>query len=129
MSPDKYSNSHKSTGLTHLANAVRFSCQGLMAAFQRETAFRHELAVIIVAMPAGIWIASSITEFAALMSVCMLVLVMELFNSAIEAIVDRMGEEPHALAGLAKDYGSAAVMISMIIALIVWASLLFQRLQ
>lgn len=129
MSPDNYSNSNKSTGLAHLANAVRFSCRGLMAAFQREAAFRHELGVIIVVMPAGIWLARSVVEFAALIGVCMLVLVMELFNSAVEAIVDRMGEEPHALAGLAKDYGSAAVMVSMIIALMVWTSLLFQRLQ
>ncbi|MEX2489949.1 MAG: diacylglycerol kinase [Pseudomonadales bacterium] len=129
MSPGKYFNSNKSTGLAHLANAVRFSCQGLVAAFQREAAFRHELAVIIVVIPAGIWLARSVVEFAALIGVCMLVLVMELFNSAVEALIDRMGEEPHALAGLAKDYGSAAVMISMFIALIVWASLLFQRLQ
>lgn len=129
MSPEKYSKSYKSTGLTHLANAVRFSCQGLVAAFQREAAFRHELAIIIVLMPAGIWIARSVIEFAALIAVCMLVLVMELFNSAVEALTDRIGEEPDMLAGLAKDYGSAAVMVSMIIALVVWASLLFQRLQ
>lgn len=119
----------KHTGLMHLFNAVRYSCQGLTAAFKREAAFRQELVVIILLMPAGLWIAQSLVEFVALLGVCMLVLVMELFNSAIEATVDRIEEEPHVLAGLAKDYGSAAVMLSMIIAGAVWVSMLIQRLS
>lgn len=122
---DKSANS----GVRHLVNATRFSWQGLKSVFRNEAAFRQELALLIVLIPAGVWIADSVLDFVLLIGVGLLVLLVELVNSAVEAIVDRVGEEPHRLSGLAKDYGSAAVMLSLIIALLVWGGMLFERLQ
>ena len=122
---DKASN----TGLRHLINATRFSWQGLKAAVQRESAFRQEIALIFVLIPPGIWIADSLLEFVLLMAVCLLVLVIELLNSAVEAAIDRIGNEQHPISALAKDYGSAAVMISLVIVAMVWSVMLFARLE
>ncbi|MCH7742834.1 MAG: diacylglycerol kinase [Proteobacteria bacterium] len=122
---DKASN----TGLRHLINATRFSWQGLKAAVQRESAFRQEIALIFVLIPPGIWIADSLVEFVLLMVVCLLVLVIELLNSAVEAAIDRIGNEHHPISALAKDYGSAAVMISLVIVAMVWSVMLFARLE
>lgn len=122
---DKASN----TGLRHLINATRFSWQGLKAAVQRESAFRQEIALIFVLIPPGIWIADSLLEFVLLMAVCLLVLVIELLNSAVEAAIDRIGNEHHPISALAKDYGSAAVMISLVIVAMVWSAMLFARLE
>lgn len=121
---DKASN----TGMTHFVNAIRFSGRGLVEAFRRESAFRQELAVLAVLIPLGLWIADTVLEFVALMGVCGFVLVMELVNSAIEATVDRGGRDHNELAGLAKDYGSAAVMISIVVAGIVWLTFLVMKL-
>lgn len=116
------------TGVRHLINATRFSWRGLVAAIKGEAAFRQELAMILVLIPTGIWIAESLLDFALLLTVCLLVLVVELLNSAIEATLDRVGEEHHRLTGLAKDYGSAAVMVTLAMALIVWTAMLITRL-
>lgn len=117
------------TGFRHLVNATRFSYQGLVAAFKQESAFRQEFAVAILLMPIGIWVASSALEFVLLMAVLMLVMVVELINSAIEAVVDRIGPERHPLSGLAKDYGSAAVMISLVMAAMIWLVVLLEHLS
>lgn len=122
---DKASN----TGLRHLVNATRFSRQGLKAAFQRESAFRQEIALILILIPLGVWIADSLVEFVLLMAVCLLVLVVELLNSAVEAVIDRIGSEHHPISALAKDYGSAAVMISLVIVGMVWFAMLLARLE
>ena len=122
---DKTSN----TGLRHLINATRFSWQGLKAAVQRESAVRQEIALIFVLIPPGIWIAESLVEFVLLMAVCLLVLVIELLNSAVEAAIDRIGNEQHPISALAKDYGSAAVMISLVIVAMVWSVMLLARLE
>lgn len=124
MSFDKSTN----TGFTHLINATRFSMRGLREAFRRESAFRQELALLVILIPAGAWLATSVVEFALLMAVCLLVLVVELLNSGIEAAIDRIGPEHHEVSGLAKDYGSAAVMVSLALAGLVWLALLYQRL-
>ncbi len=116
------------TGIRHLLNATRFSLQGLAAAVKRESAFRQELALIVLLTPLGVWIAETLVEFALLLGVALMVLVVELLNSAIEAAIDRFGEKPHPLAGLAKDYGSAAVMISLIIAFMVWVAVALEGL-
>lgn len=122
---DKASN----TGLRHFINAIRFSRQGLKAAFKRESAFRQEVALILILIPLGIWIADSLVEFVLLMAVCLLVLVVELLNSAVEAAIDRIGKELHPISGLAKDYGSAAVMVSLVIVGMVWFVMLLARLE
>lgn len=116
------------TGFRHLINATRFSCQGLIAACRHESAFRQELALAILLIPPGIWISRSTFDFAILMAVILLVLIIELLNSAIEAVVDRIGPEQHAMSGLAKDYGSAAVMISLLLAAMIWIVRLLEHL-
>ncbi len=112
------------TGFRHLISATRFSIQGLSAAIRKESAFRQELAVIGCSTPIAVWIASSLQDFLLLMVVSFIVLITELLNSAVEATVDRIGVEYHPLSGLAKDYCSAAVMLSLTLAGIVWLAML-----
>ena len=119
----------ENTGLTHFRNAAKFSAQGFREAFRRESAFRQELAVLAVLTPLAIWMSGSVLDFVALMGVAGFVLTVELLNSAIEAAVDRVGTDHHELAGLAKDYGSAAVFMSLTGAGIVWLAFLWQKLS
>lgn len=116
------------TGLKHLVNATKFSLNGLVEAFRRESAFRQELALIVILVAPAWWLARTLFDFVILMSVCALVLVVELLNSAVEAAIDRMGTDHHEMSGLAKDYGSAAVMVSLVIAGAVWLAFLVDRL-
>jgi len=113
------------TGLTHLINAMGFSLQGLRKAFQTESAFRQEVSALCFVLPSGVWLAESMLLSLALFCVCMLVLVVELLNSGIEATIDRIGIEQHDLSRNAKDFGSAAVMISLILAGSVWFYILY----
>ncbi|MAV25782.1 MAG: diacylglycerol kinase [Gammaproteobacteria bacterium] len=113
---DKRSN----TGLRHLVNAARFSIRGISSAWVRESAFRQEVILLIVLLPVAYVISNTVLEIIALVVVALLVLIVELLNSAVEAIVDRVGLEHNELAGLAKDYGSAAVMISLCAAALTW---------
>lgn len=108
------------TGLRRIWKATRYSLQGLSAAWRHESAFRQELLLGLILLPISFWVANSWVEVAVLMSVCFLVLIVELLNSAIEAVVDRVGQEHHELAGQAKDMGSAAVMLSLILAAGTW---------
>jgi diacylglycerol kinase (ATP) len=110
----------RNTGLTRVWKATRYSLQGLKAAWLHESAFRQECAIGLILLPISFWIADSWVEVSVLMAVCFLVLIVELLNSAIEAVVDRVGPEHHDLAGQAKDMGSAAVMLSLIMALGTW---------
>lgn len=117
------------TGFTHLVNATRFSLNGLIEACRRESAFRQELALLAVLIVPGWWIAKDWFEFVMLMAVASLVLVVELLNSAVEAAIDRVGTDHHEMSGLAKDFGSAAVMITLLITAAVWLACLVQRLS
>ena len=117
------------TGFRHLANSTRFSIQGLASAIKHEAAFRQELALLVVLTPLGLWISSSIADFVVLMFVLLFVLVVELLNSGIEAVVDRVGVEHHELSGRAKDFGSAAVMLSLLMAGMVWLLMVYRFLQ
>ena len=108
------------TGLIHLFNAISFSIQGIRMAFRTESAFRQEIAALIIVLPSGFWLAESPLLGLALFCVCMLVLVVELLNSGIEAAVDRISTEHHNLSRNAKDFGSAAVMMTLLIASSVW---------
>jgi diacylglycerol kinase (ATP) len=115
------------TGLRRIVNATRYSLAGLRAAWRHEAAFRQECGLAALLIPVGLWLGRSAVERSLLIGVCLLVLVVELLNSAIEAIVDRIGPEPHALSGRAKDLGSAAVLVSLVLAAVVWGLVAWQR--
>jgi diacylglycerol kinase (ATP) len=112
------------TGLTRIINAAGYSWLGLKAAFKHEAAFRQELALCVVLIPTGLWLGQSGIERALLIGSLLLVLTVELLNSAIEAVVDRFGGEQHELSGRAKDIGSAAVFIALLNVIVVWALVL-----
>jgi len=99
---------------------MRYSWMGLCSAFKHEAAFRQELAAFIVLVPVAIWIGDNTIQYALLIGSMLLVIITELINSAIEAVVDRFGGEQHELSGRAKDIGSAAVLVSIIACIVVW---------
>ncbi|PID46245.1 MAG: diacylglycerol kinase [Proteobacteria bacterium] len=111
-------------GWKRLVNAFRFSMQGLKAAYRGEEAFRQELAVLLIATPLAIWLGETGVEVVLLIGSIVLVLVVELLNSAIEAVVDRFGGEWHELSGRAKDMGSAAVLLISVNAVLTWLVIL-----
>ena len=115
----------KTTGLTHLIKSTQYSMQGLKSAVKYETAFRHELFCCLFMIPLALWLGDDAIEKALMIGSVLLVLVVELLNSAIEAVVDRIGTEHHELSGRAKDQGSAAVFIALVIVTITWAFMLF----
>jgi diacylglycerol kinase (ATP) len=110
--------------LQRVINATRYSLEGLAAAARHEDAFRMELLVFAIAAPVGLWLGDSGLERALLVGCLMLVLIVELLNSAIEAAVDRISFENHRLAKRAKDIGSAAVMLSIANAAVIWLLIL-----
>ena len=105
--------------------ATRYSIAGLQMAWRHEQAFRQELGVLVVLVPVAFWVGKNGVERAVLIGSWLLVLVVELLNTAIEAAVDRIGPERHELAGRAKDLGSAGVFCSIALAAIVWLLVLF----
>ena len=108
------------TGITRIIKAGQYSWQGLRAAYKHEAAFRQEIWASLILVPAGFWWGQNGLEKALLIGVILLVLLVEILNSAIEAVVDRIGSEHHQLAGRAKDMGSAAVAIALMLAIVVW---------
>ncbi|VAW64296.1 Diacylglycerol kinase [hydrothermal vent metagenome] len=112
-------------GFKRLTNATGFSMQGIKAAYQHEEAFRQEVFLLVGLIPAAIYFAGTLAESLILICSVLFVLVVELLNSAIEAVVDRISDDHHELSGRAKDMGSAAVSISLIICAAVWVSILF----
>jgi len=114
-------------GVIRLVRALGWSMAGLRAAFVGEAAFRQEVAVALVMTPLALWLGQTLVERALLLSSLLLVLLAELLNSAVEAVVDRVGSEQHPLSGRAKDIGSAAVFISLLNAAVVWGFLLWGR--
>ena len=117
----------KPRGFVRLFRAFGASAKGLVGAFREEAAFRQELAFAVVAIPLGAWLGRSGVERALLIAPVLLVLVVDLLNSAIEAAIDRIGLERHRLSGLAKDIGSAAVLLSFVLLAVVWALVLLDR--
>ena len=115
------------TGLKRIILATRFSAQGIASAWKHEAAFRQELAAAIVLTPVAIWLGRDAMELLMLLVSLVLVLIVELLNSAIEATVDRISDQHHDLAGRAKDMGSAAVFFSLVVAAAVWGTVLYQR--
>lgn len=124
-SPD---NPHKlGSGLQRMLGATRHSLAGLAAALRHEAAFRQLALLSLILVPLGYWLGRSGVERALLAGSALLPLMVELLNAAIEAVVDRVSLERHALAGRAKDLGSAAVMVAMVIAAAVWVPILLDR--
>jgi diacylglycerol kinase (ATP) len=111
--------------LRRLINATGYSLNGLRQTWSHEAAFRYEVYVLIVALPAAWILGNGATERALMIGSVLLVLVIELVNSAIETVVDRIGPQQHELSGRAKDIGSAAVFASIVLALAVWLTLIF----
>lgn len=117
----------KPSGVTRVLRAFGNSWKGFRGAFREEAAFRQELALAVVAVPLGLWLGQNGVERALLVAPVLLILIVELLNSAIEATVDRIGMERHQLSGLAKDIGSAAVMLSFVLLGAVWLLVLLGR--
>ena len=113
------------TGLDRLVKALFFSLQGIRATFEHEPAFRQEIVLALFLVPLGIWLGETGTDRALLTGAVVLVIIVELVNSAIENTVDRFGGETHELSGRAKDAGSAAVLIALLNVVLVWALVLF----
>jgi len=107
---------------------MRYSSAGLLAAWRDEAAFRQELGLCALLVPLALWLPLPPTERLMLIGSLVLVLIVELLNSAIEAAVDRMGVERHALSKKAKDLGSAAVMLALLLAAATWGVLLWPLL-
>lgn len=116
------------TGWRRIVNATFFSLNGLRAAWRHEEAFRQECALSIVLAPAALWLGQTPVERVLLVGSLLIVLIVELLNSAVEAAVDRVGTDHHRLSGQAKDLGSAAVFVSLLLVVVVWTAIGLQRL-
>lgn len=112
-------------GLTRLINALSYSRDGLAAAWKNEAAFREEVLLALIAIPLAIVLGKTGIERALLIGAILLILIVEILNSALEAVVDKASPEKHELAKRAKDMGSAAVLLSLINAAVVWACVLW----
>lgn len=107
-----------------LRDATRYSLKGVRACYRHEQAFRQEVWVLALVAPLGAWLGETGVERTLLIGSWLLVLIVELLNSAVEAVVDRVGSENHPLAGRAKDLGSAAVMVALILSAGTWGLIL-----
>lgn len=116
------------TGIGRVINAFFYSLTGLRSAWQHEAAFRQEAVIAIVLLPVAFWLGSTVIERILLVGCLFVVLITELLNSAIEAIVDRVGTEHHELSGQSKDMASAAVLFSLLLAAFVWGAIAWQNL-
>jgi diacylglycerol kinase (ATP) len=126
MDSSQLESPHKGkTGLRRLWNAVSYSIDGLRAAYRHEDAFRQEVILAIFLIPLALLLQTSATGKALMIASVLLVLIVELLNSAVEATVDRVSLEHHRLAKRAKDIGSAAVMMSLANVIVVWLLVLF----
>ena len=114
--------------IRRIFRAGGYSWQGLKAAFINEPAFRTEVFLFILLAPAAFWLGQTVIEYALLLGTLYLVMLAELINSAIEAVVDRFGAERHELSGRAKDIASAAVLIAIINFFVIWGILLYNRI-
>jgi diacylglycerol kinase (ATP) len=122
------SNPHKGrTGLDRIRHAAGYSLDGLTSAYHGESAFRQETWLAVVLIPLAFWLGQTWIETALLAGSVVMVLIVELLNSAVEATVDRISFELHELAKRAKDFGSAAVFLSLAVTGAVWAAALWHR--
>ena len=122
------SNPHKGrTGIERIVRATGYSVAGVTAAYRGESAFRQEFWLAALMLPAAFWLGRSWVEVALLAGSVVLVLIVELLNSAIEAAIDRISFELHDLSKRAKDIASAAVMLSLLLCAAIWMAALWQR--
>jgi diacylglycerol kinase (ATP) len=117
----------KPVGITRIVRAFGATARGLAGAFRSEAAFRQELGLAVAVIPLGLWLGHDGLERALLTAPMLLILIVELLNSAIEAAIDRIGFERHELSGLAKDLGSAAVFVAFLLLGGVWLLVLLDR--
>jgi len=118
---------NKPRGYDRLVRASGASLRGLAAAWREESAFRQELALVVVAAPRGLGLGRNGVERALLVAPLLVLLVAELLNSGIEAAIDRIGPERHELAGMAKDCGSAAVLLALVLCGACWLLVLLDH--
>jgi diacylglycerol kinase (ATP) len=116
------------TGIDRVRRALGYSLQGLSLALRSESAFRQEAVLALVMLPAAFWLGRNWVEVTLLAGTVLLVLIVELLNSGIEAAIDRVSYDMHELSKRAKDFGSAAVLLALLICSGTWAAALFQRL-
>lgn len=114
----------KLAGVRRLVLAFVNSWQGFKGAFRSEAAFRQEVALAVVLIPLGVWLGKTPIEKALMVSSVLLILIVELLNTGIETVVDRIGLERHELSGLAKDVGSTAVLLSFGVLAVIWGCIL-----
>ena len=112
-------------GITRIIRASGYSWQGLRAAWRHEAAFREEILLLLLLVPSGLYLGDTGVEQALLVASALLLPLVEILNSAIEAVVDRIGDEHHELSGRAKDMGSAAVALAIVLMIVVWVLVLF----
>ena len=114
-------------GLARIMAAAANSMKGLKEAWQHEAAFREECMLLCLFLPAAFWLGKTGTQIALLLLSCLLVLIVELLNTAVEVAIDRVGMEHHELSGRAKDVASAAVFLSLVQVLVVWGLIAWER--
>lgn len=124
MTPSHPPWSKNPAGFARLGGALRASIAGLRAAWRHESGFRQELACCLILVPLAVWLPVSALERLLMVAVLLGVLIVEVLNTAIEAVVDRIGLENHELSGRAKDLGSAAVLLSLVLAAMTWATVI-----
>ncbi|HBZ14319.1 diacylglycerol kinase [Pantoea sp. NPDC088449] len=117
------------TGIVRIVKAAGYSWQGLRAAWQHEAAFRQEAIAALVAIIVACWLDVDAISRVLMIGSVVLIVIVEILNSAIESVVDRIGQEQHPLSGRAKDMGSAAVLLTILLALFVWIVLLWTHLR
>ncbi len=119
---------HVPRGPRRILMAARWSWQGLRAAWLHESSFRLEVCLLVVLAPLALWLGDTAVERVLMVGSLLLVLAVELLNSAVEAVIERYGSEIHELAGRAKDMGSAAVFVMMVNVVLCWSLILLPRL-
>lgn len=114
-------------GLRRILDAAGYSAAGLTTAWRGEEAFRQEVLLGLILAPSALWLGQSAMERLLLVGSWLIVLIVEILNSAVEAVVDRISDDHHPLSGQAKDLGSAAVFLSLVLAALVWGTVAWQR--
>ncbi len=114
-------------GIRRWPRAFSYSVAGLRACWHKEAAFRQEAVFAVFMIPGSFWLGTTAVERILLVGSVLLVLIVELVNSAIEAVVDRVSTDPHSLSGFAKDLGSAAVLLSLVTVWLTWGLIAWER--
>ena len=115
------------SGITRIINAGKYSMKGFRAAFKNEAAFRQDLLIAVILLIADFFVCRGVLQFLLLLSGPFFILLAEIMNSAVEAVVDRIGDEYHELSGRAKDLGSSAVFLMLTYTTVIWAVILIDN--